>query len=296
MSKKILITGATGHYGGGLAQGLATSGFTSEIAVLVRDSESERSNGLAKLGFEIRQGSYTDPSSLERAFQDIEVLFFVSASDIEGRQAQHLNVLEAARKAGISHIIYTSAGHKNTAADGPLYPVMSAHIETEKWLQSSGINFTILRHNLYAEVIPMFVGDKAALTQSQTLFYPAANGLTAFVAREDLIEAGVKIVKEIDRHINKIYAFNGKVNLDFEKVASCIAEITGTPIAYVSPDITSYKNIMEGYGVPAPIIDLLLMFAQGIAQGEFETTDNDLPGILGRAPIDLATFLQRAYV
>ena len=47
MSKKILITGATGHYGGGLAQGLATSGFTSEVALLVRDSESEKSKGLA---------------------------------------------------------------------------------------------------------------------------------------------------------------------------------------------------------------------------------------------------------
>ncbi len=295
MSQKILITGATGNYGGGIATGLSKLGMVHDVALLVRDVESEKSKSLAALGFEMRTGSYTDFDSLEAAFQGIDVLFFVSASDIEGRQAQHLNVLEAARKAGVSHIIYTSAGYKNTAADGPLYPVMSAHIETEKWLQSSGIKFTILRHNLYAEVIPMFVGDKAALTQSQTLFYPAANGLTAFVAREDLIEAGVKIVKEVDHHANKVYAFNGKANLDFEKVASLIAEITATQIAYVSPDITSYKNVMEGYGVPAPIIDLLLMFAQGIAQGEFETTDNDLPVILGREPIDLKTFLERSY-
>lgn len=295
MSQKILITGATGNYGGGIATGLSKLGTVHDVALLVRDVESEKSKYLAALGFEMRTGSYTDSDSLEAAFQGIDVLFFVSASDIEGRQAQHLNVLEAARKAGVSHIIYTSAGYKNTAADGLLYPVMSAHIETEKWLQSSGIKFTILRHNLYAEVIPMFVGDKAALTQSQTLFYPAAYGLTAFVAREDLIEAGVKIVKEVDHHANKVYAFNGKANLDFEKVTSLISEITATQIAYVSPDITSYKNVMQGYGVPAPIIDLLLMFAQGIAQGEFETTDNDLPVILGREPIDLKTFLERAY-
>lgn len=296
MSHKILITGATGNYGGGIAKGLAVTGSSRDVSVLVRDKASERSKILAAQGFELRTGSYSDPASLEVAFQGIDVLFFVSASDIEGRWAQHLNVLKAAEKAGVGHIVYTSAGYKNTAADGPLYPVMSAHIETEKWLQSSGIKFTILRHNLYAEVIPMFVGDKAALTQSQTLFYPAANGLTAFVAREDLIEAGVKIVKEVDRHAYKVYAFNGKANLDFEKVASWIAEITATQIAYISPDITSYKNIMEGYGVPASIIDLLLMFAQGIAQGEFETTDNDLPIILGREPIDLKTFLQRTYV
>lgn len=296
MSQKFLITGATGHYGGGLAQSLSAAGFTQEVAVLVRDKESEKAKNLTKLGFEIRQGSYTDATTLEHAFQGVNVLFFVSASDIEGRQAQHLNVLEAARKAGVGHIIYTSAGHKNTAADGPLYPVMSAHIETEKWLQSSGLQYTILRHNLYAEVIPMFVGDKAALTQSQTLFYPAADGLTAFVTREDLIEAGVKILKEADRHINKIYDFNGKANLSFEKVASMIAEKIGTPIVYVSPEITNYRNVMDGYGVPGPVIDLLVMFAQGIAQGEFETTANDLPVILGRDPIDLGSFLEKAYV
>lgn len=295
MSQKILITGATGNYGGGLVQSLAELGHTHDIALLVRDLGTDKARDLAAQGFEIRQGSYVDLASLEAAFEGIEVLFFVSASDIDGRWPQHLNVLQAAKKAGVQHIIYTSAGHKNTATDAPLYPVMSAHIETEKWLQQSGIDFTILRHNLYAEVIPMFVGDKAALGHSKTVFFPAGQGLSAFVTRTDLIEAGVKILLDSPSHKHKVYAFNGPANASFEQVAAGISDALGTPVVYVSPDLVSFENTMNGYGVPAPIVGLLLQFAQGIAQGEFETGNNDLPQILGRTPIDLAPYLRQVY-
>lgn len=295
MSQKILITGATGNYGGGIATGLANLGKVQDVALLVRDVESEKSKSLAALGFELRSGSYTDPESLEAALQGIDVLFFVSASDIDGRWPQHLNVLEAAEKAGVNHIVYTSAGHKNKSADGPLYPVMSAHIETEQWLQKSSITYTILRHNLYAEVIPLFVGDKAALAQSNTLYFPAGKGLTAFVARQDLIEAGIKIISDVASHANKVYAFNGVANYGFDDIAATITTITGNPVVYVSPDFATFKNTMSGYGVPAPVIELMLMFAGGIEEGEFDNVQNDLPLILEHAPTDLAAFLARVY-
>lgn len=295
MSQKILITGATGNYGGGIAKGLAATGSSHNVAELVRDKASEKSKILAAQGFELRTGSYSDPASLEVAFQGIDVLFFVSASDIEGRWAQHLNVLKAAEKAGVGHIVYTSAGYKNTATDGVLYPVMSAHIETEKWLHQSGILYTILKHNLYAEVIPMFVGDKNALAQSKTLFFPASYGMTAFVARQDLVEAGLKILSELEKHANKVYNLNGSANYGFEQIAAEITKITGSSVGYVSPTLTEFESTMSNYGVPSAIIGLMLMFARGIAEGEFETHHSDLPIILGHAPTALPAYLEEVY-
>lgn len=295
MSKKILITGATGHYGGGLASRIAQSGNFENVALLVRDQSSQASLNLAANGFELRQGSYADPLSLDRAFEGIDTLFFVSASDFEGRWRQHLNVLQAAGKAGVKHIIYTSAGYKNTSAQAPLYPVMSAHIETEKWLEQSGITYTVLRHNLYAEVIPMFVGDKAALTQGKTIYFPANDGRTSFVCREDLVDAGFIILQNANQHTNQKYAFNGAANFDFAEVNAMVSEILDLPLTYVSPDLESYGATMAGYGLPAPIVAMLQQFGQGIAEGEFESDHSDLPAILGRPLTKLNDYLNQVY-
>lgn len=291
---KILITGATGGLGNAVIKFLHQEGNHNLVA-LVRNPEAENAQKLSHLGIEIRQGDYNDKASLVKAFTDIEVLYFVSGNDIATRLQQHQNVVEASSESGIKHIVYTSAGRKNETKNAPLFPVMRTHIDTENWIKESGINYTILQHNLYAEVVPMFLGEKEQLLESKVVYLPTGEGKTAFVSREDLAEAGVKILNTTENHINKTYAFNGNELVAFEEIATILSQIFDEPINYISPSIQEFETTMQSVGLPNEIIGMLVGFSLGISQGEFEDTKNDLEVILERKPTNLATFLQQVY-
>jgi NAD(P)H dehydrogenase (quinone) len=292
---KILITGATGGLGSAVANFLSKKVDKSKIAVLVRDKAADQAKALASQGFELRVADYNDKEALVKAFTDIAQLYFVSGSDIANRMPQHRNVVEAATKAKVGHIIYTSVSIHHLAEEAPLYGAMLAHFETEKLIKQSGLNFTLLRHNLYSEVIAMFLGGKEQLLGSKTVFLPTGNGKTAFVARIELAEAAANILAKPELHVNKTYEFNGSEKVSFAEVATYLSGITKENIAYVSPQPKEFEETLKKFGVPDQYIGMMLVFGLAIADGSFDTTQNDLETILGRRTQRVEDFLKQVY-
>ncbi|MCB0633695.1 MAG: SDR family oxidoreductase [Saprospiraceae bacterium] len=292
---KILITGATGGLGSAVATLFKKQAPSSDIAVLVRDGNSEKALRLAGQGFETRIGSYDDKDSLLKAFDGVDVLYFVSGSDVVARVPQHQNVVQAAKEAGVDHIFYTSASLNDLSEDAPLYGAMSAHIQTEEWIKASGIKYTLLRHNLYSEVIAMFLGTKEQLLAGKTVFLPTGSGRTAFVSRAELAEAGAKLLARPSAHVNKIYELNGNEKITFAQIAGYLSEISGQEIGYVSPDVKTFEDTLTKYGVPAEYIGMMTVFGLAIADGVFDAPTTDLDKILGRKSQPVAEFLRTVY-
>lgn len=292
---KILITGATGGLGSAVANFLSTKVDKSKIAVLVRDKASNQAKALASQGFELRIADYNDQEALVKAFTDIAQLYFVSGSDIANRMPQHQHVVEAATEAKVGHILYTSVSLHHLEESAPLYAAMSAHLETEKLIRQSGINYTLLRHNLYSEVIAMFLGSKEQLLASKTVFLPTGSGKTAFVARIELAEAAANLLAKPEAHINKTYEFNGSEKVSFAEVAGYLSDITGESIAYVSPQVNVFEETLKKYGVPDEYIGMMTVFGLAIADGTFNTNQNDLENILGRKTLRVEDFLKQVY-
>jgi len=292
---KMLITGATGGLGGTTARFLKEKTTSDDIAVLVRDKESDKAKALASEGFELRLGDYDNPGSLTAAFKGIDILYFVSASDIGKRVPQHKNVVNAAKESNIKHILYTSTVRKDESAEAPLHVVVDAHVQTENWIKESGLTYTILRHNLYAEVIPMFLGEKEQLLQSKTIYLPTGSGKTSFVPREDFAEAEANILADPSQYENKVLEFNGSEQISFEEVAEILSKTLSEPIGYVSPEVDGFKQTMASYQLPKDIIDMLTMFSLGIADGEFDQETGDLESVLGRKTQPIAGFLKTVY-
>lgn len=216
---KILVTGATGGLDSAVVDFLLEKKVEAKnIAVLVRNAESEKAQNLKSKGVDLRVGDYNDQASLVKAFEGIDNLYFVSSNDVSVRIEQHQKVVSASKESGVKYMIYTSSARKSDSADSPLYPVLSSHITTEKLIQESGINYTIARHNLYTEVIPMFLGEKAQVLQNKTVYLPTGKGKTAFVPRIDLAESGAIMLSNPEPHLNKIYDFNGSELTTFEQV------------------------------------------------------------------------------
>ena len=293
--KKTLITGATGSLGQLLVNALKSKTEVSNIAVLVRDTEKDIVKEYQSQGLDIRVSDYENLDKLTAAFEGIEQVFLISGNDLGARLQQHKNVVEAAKAANVKHIFYTSSVRKTESKDAPLDPVISGHAQTEEAILNSGLDYTILRHNLYSEVVPMFIGDKEQLSKTKSVYLPTENGKVAFVPRKDFAEAEANILISPEDYTNKIYEFNGSQQVSFEEISEILTDVLGEKIAYVSPKVDEFESQMKAAGLPDPIVGMLSMFSQGVANGEFNFEKTDIEKALGRKTQTLKEFLGEVY-
>ncbi len=287
----ILVTGSTGQFGSSTIEYLLTNGISStNIVALVR--EKERATSLKEKGITLRVGDYEDKSSLINAFQGIEKLLFVSGSDVLRRSAQHQNVVEAAKEAGVQHIIYTSFQGNNETESSAIWLVAESHLKTEFWLKESGISYTILKNSLYMDFIPAFIGEN--VLNSGMIFFPAETGKVGAVLRSELAEATANIICG-SNHEGKTYCFTNLETFSYKQIADHLSFITGKKITYLSPTPDEYKKTLTEYGVPIEYISLFSSFAVAQANGELDTVSSDLNQILGRKPTGINTFLNQVY-
>lgn len=287
---KILITGVTGHLGGAVLNKLLAKVPASEVRILVRDEA--KATAFKPLGVEIALGTYDDKASLVAAFKGIDKLYFVSGNDVANRGPQHKNVVQAATEAKVGHVVYTSFQRKNESDTAPLAFLAATHLLAEKLLKASGLKYTILEHALYAEVIPMFAGEK--VLETGVIFQPAGDGKTAFALREDLAEAGVAVLTG-EGHENRSYELTGPKALSYADIAALISAASGKNITYVSPTVEVFKAELTKAGVPAIYIDLFAGFSGAIKDGEFAGVTDDLEKLIGRKGGSVEAYVKSLY-
>ncbi|GAB3820951.1 SDR family oxidoreductase [Pontibacter rugosus] len=290
----ILVTGATGNYGSKAIAFLLKKGITAtNIAVLVRSEENYQD--LVEQGVDIRIGDYSDVDSMVKAFKGVDKLLLVSSNDrgpIENRTKHHINAITAAKKANVKHIVYTSFvrkdGHKNSAISG----FQNSHVESENFLKESGINYTILQNGIYQEMILAFVGDKVA--ETGTILFPAQDGNASWVLREELAEAAVNVITT-QGHENKTYKLTNNVSVGFGQIATDISETLGKEVSYISPEVETFKAILEKAGVPEMYINMFIMWGTAVAEGMMDLEDDSLESLLERKPTSVNQFIRKIY-
>ena len=288
---KILVTGATGHLGKATLEFLLEKLPATQVAALARSAE--KAAELTAKNVDVRIGDYTDYTSLVNAFQGIDKLFLVSSNDLANRTAQQLAAVKAAKEAGVKHIVYTSIPHKTPGGAAPLAFVVGSHVETENAIKESGIAYTILRNNLYMDLLPVFVGEQVA--QTGVVYFPAGDGKTAFATRKDFAEASANLLIDSTAHENKTYEFASPVSYSFYDVASALSEVLGKEIVYAKPTVEEYKTTLTNAGVPAEGVGFFAAFAENIALGELDIPDNTVEKLLGRKPTGMSEFLRSIY-
>lgn len=286
----ILVTGATGHFGKAAIQFLLKKGVApNDIAALVRDED--KAADLKMQGVVIRKGDYDNYDSLVAAFKGVNKLLFVSGSDIGKRGPQQLSVVTAAKEAGVKYVLYTSFERVNESGTSPIEFVAASHLATEKAIKASGIPYTIFRNNLYADLIPVFLGEKVLETGA---YWPSGETKTAFVLREDMAEAAANVLTS-EGHEGKDYYISGNENISFAEIAAIISEASGKKVPFISPGQEEYKAALTGAGVPAEYVNLFAGFAEAIRQGEFINEKSDLEKLLGHKPASVVEFLKQTY-
>lgn len=285
----ILITGATGQLGKAVANYLLAENATG-LAVFVRDTSKVQD--LTEKGVEVRVGSYDDYNSMLVAFKGVDKLYFVSGSDIEKRTKQHENVVKAAKEAGVGHIVYTSFIRNDETEKSPIAMVARSHIKAEEWIKESGMNYTILRHNIYMDMIPMFIGDQ--VLETGVIYLPAGETKVAFMLRDDMALAGARVLLT-EGHENKVYDITNESAVTFSEIASGISRLTGKAVNYVSPSTEEYIKTLTTAGVPIEFAGFYAGFAEAFKLGEFSLTNNQFEILTGRKPVSVDQFLAQVY-
>jgi len=283
----ILVTGATGHLGSAVVSHLLKNTAGNNIAAFARDEN--KANHLRGKGIEVRLGTYDDIPSLDLAMQGIEKLLLISGNG-PTRLQQHKNVVDAAKKAGVKHLVFTSIALKDmkTAA---LRPLMEDLYQAEDFIKESGLTYSILRNTLYTGATPLFGGEKVIKTG---IHLPTGNGKVPFALRREMGEAAANALLQ-NGHENQTYEITGSNLHSYEDVANAFSTLSGKTVNYTDADPMTFPAQLRAFGLPEIVVLLVTGFSADIKNHQFEIMTKDLEKLLGRKPASLKEGLKEVY-
>lgn len=269
---KYLVTGATGKLGSKVVETLLKSVPANQLAVSVRNPE--KAAGLRDRGIDVREGDFDRPETLDAAFAGIDRLLIISADgDNEARIRQHTNAVEAAARANVGFIAYTSLAN---ARDSKMF-LAPPHQGAEAAIMKTGIPYSFLRNNWYLE--NETAGIQGILAGAPWVTSAGA-GKVGWALQQEYAEAA-QLVLAGDGHENTIYELSGPL-LTQEELASAIGAVLGREVPVREVDDTAYADIMKNAGVPDFVIPFLVGIQQGIREGNLAIESNDFEKLLGR--------------
>ncbi|TBV09567.1 SDR family oxidoreductase [Stutzerimonas kirkiae] len=277
----IAVTGATGQLGRIVIEKLKQKVAASEIVALVRNPGKAQG-----LGVNARQADYSRPETLETALQGIATLLLISSSEVGQRIAQHGNVIEAAKKAGVGHIVYTSILH----ADSSPLSLGIEHRQTEALLRASGLAFTLLRNGWYTE---NYTGSIPAALAGGAFIGSAGEGRIASATREDYAEAAA-VVLTGQGHVGKTYELAGDQAWTLAELAREVSRQAGREIPYRNLSEADYRAALEQAGLPSGLAALLAESDVGASQGGLFDDGRQLSALIGRPSTPLSVSVARA--
>ena len=266
---KIGVTGATGQLGQLLVEQLKQKTAAENIVALVRTPEKA-----AGLGIEARAFDYEKPEGLTEALEGIDRLMLISGSEIGKREQQHTNVIEAAKKAGVSWIVYTSLLHADTSS----LSLAGEHLATEAALKNSGIVHTILRNGWYTE---NYTGSIAGALGAGAFVGSAGDGKISSATRADFAEAAAVVLTN-EEHKGKLFELAGDGSYTLTDLAAEISKQTGKDIPYNNLPEGEYAKILKSVGLPELFADAIASWDTGASKNDLFDDSKQLSKLIGR--------------
>lgn len=282
----VVVTGATGHLGRLVVEGLLEAGVAPQD-VVAGGRRTERLADLAARGVRVAVVDYDRPQSLSEAFSGAETLVLVSGSEVGRRVPQHRAAIDAARAAGVRRAVYTSAPHADTSS----LAVVPEHRATEEMLAHSGLAVTVLRDNWYTEnYVPAL--QQAAATGE--IVSSTGDGRVASASRADYA-AGVVAVVTGQGHEGRTYEVSGDYAWTHDELAEAAAQVLGRPVVHrrVTPD--EQRAQLLAAGLDEPTVGFLVALDQGIAAGGLADATETLRTLIGRPTTPLVDGLRAAW-
>jgi NAD(P)H dehydrogenase (quinone) len=282
--KQLLVTGASGNLGKTVVAELRRLGAKKLIAATRTPGKHPE---LAALGVEEREADFDRPETLQAAFRGVERLLLISTDSLHApdvRIKQHRAAVQAAVGAGVEHIVYTSAPNAHPT-EGP--SILDDHFWSEVALFESGLNWTILRNNLYAEVILRFA--QSALKTGSLISATQSQG-RSYVTREDCARTAAAAL--LNSTGKAIYDVTGPVSVTHEQIAGVLSRLSGKSIQHVNVSPDEVEKGLVAAGIPQFAALSLRELDEESSRGYQAIVTSTVTDLTGRVPMSVENFLQ----
>ena len=270
------ITGVTGKLGAYVAQIIDQAGLSS--IHLARTPERATVYESA----ELRQSHYANSPQVVESLKGIETLLFVSARESENRVQEHKDFLDAAKTAGVQHIIYTSF---YGASEGATFTLSRDHAKTEAYIKELGFTYTFLRDNFYLDFF------KSLVFEYDEIRGPAGLGKVSAVARKDTSAVAAAILQEPDKWANQTLNLTGPEDLSMAEIVALVNEVTGSQAVYVDETVEEAYESRKVWPAEQWEYNSWVSTYTAIKAGEQAGVSTDVERVLGRPALSLRDIL-----
>lgn len=275
---KIAITGITGNLGGMVARLCKKNKI--EVRNLARNIEKAE-----KLGFSnVFKSSYDKSADTVKSLEGIEVLFMVSGSENPNRVQQHKDFIDAAKVAGVSHVIYLSFYN---ASKNSIFTLGRDHYATEEYIKENGFKYTFLRDNFYADFFVDLCREYGEIKG------PAGNGKASAVVRSDVSEVAAKILENPGKWENQTLNMTGPEELSMTEIVKVVSEYFGKEIKYIEETVEEAYESRKIWKAEQWEYDSWVSTYTAIAENEQSGISNDIEKVLGRKATSLVEYLEK---
>ena len=271
------ITGVTGKLGSYVADLVDQQGISS--IHLARSPERAKVYASA----EIRKMVYANTPEVVEALKGIDVLLMVSARENPERVKEHKDFLDAAKLAGVQHIVYTSFYGADEKAT---FTLSRDHAQTEAYIKELGFTYTFLRDNFYLD----FLIDIAL--ENGEIRGPAGSGKVSAVARKDTSSVAAEILSHAKKWENQTLNLTGPEELSMEEIVALLSKETGKTITYVDESVEEAYESRKKWPAQNWEYDAWVSTYTAIKAGEQAGVLKDVEKVLGRPAMSLIDVLK----
>jgi uncharacterized protein YbjT (DUF2867 family) len=272
MTRRVLITGATGNVGSRLVRLL---GGNRDLAVRAFVRDPEKAAPLRQAGAELAVGTFEDTDAVWAAVQGVDTLVLITPAGPQA-VAQGRIVLGAARDAGVRKIVRQSV--IKAALDGPTDNVR-LHAETERDVQSSDMAYTILRPHYFMQNL---LRSAPNLRTEGKIYMGMGDARLGMIDARDIADCAAQSVIS-DRFDGETLTLTGPESISFYDVARILTQVLGRQVTYipVPPGEVELSMLKRGVGEwPAHSVG---SYAQAYKDGWGDFVTDDVERITGRA-------------
>ena len=255
----ILVTGATGKVGSAAVRQLRQRGVP--FRALARGAH----------GAEFVEGDFDRPDTLDRALAGVTGVILVSPAV----PAQELNVIAAARRAGVGHIVKITS----TASTGSPIARRRGQAEIEAGLAASGIAHTLLRSNAFMQNV---LALAPAIRATGGFASAAGDGRIGMIDARDVGEVAATVAAAPGGHAGRTYRLTGPELITYADVAAVLTGLLGRSVTFRTQSAEQDRQAMIAAGVPEPVATMNAQAFGLIAEGDAEWLTRDVPDLLGR--------------
>lgn len=277
----VLVTGATGNVGSQVVELLLAAGTP------VRAAASSVEAVTARFGDRVEPVAldFTDRTTWAEAYAGVHEMFLMRPPHLAKPRTQMLPSLEAARAAGVEHVVLLSLQGAERNAVVP-------HHALEVWLQESGLSWTFVRAAFFMQNLT--TTHLTDVRDRDTLMMPAGGGATAFVDVNDVAAVAARGLLEPERHRKAAWTPTGPRALTYAEVAATLTDVLGRPIGYPRPGLVRYaRHARQVLRMPWGMVAVTSAIYTVARLGRAAGLTDDVRLVTGHAPTSFREFAER---